>query len=316
MRADTGFFPLGTAQDWPHIPRVFSRPLVTLWHHLRYVPLLTALTFSRSRDFSARARALGTFIGSVIRWFPPATRRVDREVLRVFPDMARSDRLELGQSMGRNMGQTLYEIYHCAEFQTLVHKFSATGPGLVALEEAHAAGRGAVIVSGHFGQWEAIRAVLRSRGIETGAVYRPQKNRHYQRRLLAGIEAGGKPIFSTGEKGTRELVRHLRQGGFVAILLDEKSADGVSMPFLGHNALTSLSAARLALKYDVPLVPAYGARIGTGGQFAVDFEEPIPQSDAVTMTEAFNASLSKRILETPDQWYWMLRRWQGAQDPR
>jgi len=290
---------------------VFSRHFISFWHHLRYVPLFSALTFSRWRGFEGRARALGNFVGSAARWFPVARGRIERDLIRVFPTMPRSQRLRLCRTIGRNMGQTLFEIYHCAEFQALQDKMTTSGPGLAALEEAHAEGRGAIIVSGHFGQWEAIRAVLNARGMETGAVYRPQSNRHYQRRLLAGIEAGGKPILPTGKGGTKALVSHVRSGGFVAILLDEKSSDGARLPFLGHDALTSLAAARLALKYDLLMVPAYGTRIGRGSRFKVEFEAPIPPSDAIAMTQAFNDSLSARILETPDQWYWMLRRWHG-----
>jgi KDO2-lipid IV(A) lauroyltransferase len=291
---------------------VFTRHFISFWHHLRYVPLLSALTFSRWRGFDARARALGTFVGGAARWFPAARRRIDHDLLRVFPDMTRPTRMKLCRNIGRNMGQTLFEIYHCDELQSLEDRIAVSGPGLAALENAHASGKGAIIVSGHFGQWEAVRAVLKVRGMETGAVYRPQANRHYQRRLLAGIEAGGKPILPTGKAGTKALVSHLRSGGFVAILLDEKSSDGERMPFLGHDALTSLAAARLALKYDIPMVPAYGTRVGEGSNFTVEFEAPIPPSDARTMTQAFNDSLSAKIRDKPDQWYWMLRRWHKA----
>ena len=104
----------------------------------------------------------------------------------------------------------------------------------------------------------------------------------------------------------------MRGGGFAAILLDEKTADGERLPFMGHEALTSLSAARLALKYDIPLIPVYGTRLGENGEIDVEFEAPIPHTDARTMTQVFNDSLSARILEHPDQWYWMLRRWKDV----
>ena len=186
------------------------------------------------------------------------------------------------------------------------------GPGLDGIEAAQAARKGAIIVCERLGQWEAVRASLKARGIEVGAVYRRQSNRHYQRRLLAGIEAGGLPIMETGRVGTKTLVRHLRAGGVVAILLDEKHPDGEKLPFLGHPALTSLAAAQLALKYDLPMVPAYGTRMGVGSDFAVEYEAPIAHSDAVSMTQTFNDSLSARIREHPDQWYWLLNRWHGV----
>ena len=143
-------------------------------------------------------------------------------------------------------------------------------------------------------------------------MYRPHKNRHYARRILAGIEAGGKPILATGKVGTRALVRHLRDGGIISILLDEKYSEGVRIPFLGHDALTSLSAAQLALKYDLPMIPAYGTRMDDENAFRVEFESPIPHTDTITMTHVFNNSLSARIMANPEQWYWMLRRWDGV----
>lgn len=291
---------------------MLSRPLRSIWNHIRYLPLLSALTVSRWRRFGTRSRALGAIFGVVMRWFPPARRRFERELYRVFPDMPRADRARLSRDTGRSMGQTLFEIYHCAEFQTRQDRFSVSGPGLAALEEAHATGKGALIVSGHFGQWEAVRAVLNARGMETGAVYRPQTNPHYQRRLLSGIEAGGRPILETGRIGTKALVRHLRSGGFMAILLDEKYAEGVRLPFLGRPAMTSLAAAQLALKYELPMIPAYGIRRDDRDSFDVVFEQPIPHTDPQTMMQAFNDSLSARILANPEQWYWLLGRWDGA----
>ncbi len=251
-------------------------------------------------------------VGFVMRWFPPARLRFDREVLRVFPDMSRARRAALSREMGCNMGRTLFEILHNAEFQTQQDRFHVSGPGLEALEHARASGKGAIIVSGHFGQWDAVRAVLKARGMETGAVYRPQRNRFYQRGFLRGVEEGGRPVIATGRAGTMDLVRHLRRGGFLAILLDEKYPEGVPIPFLGLPALTSTSAAALALKYNLPLVPAYGTRRPDGSEFDVEFEAPIPHSDTLTMTTAVNDSLSARVLENPGQWYWLLRRWIGA----
>ena len=305
-------FSLGVSDESDHRGLVFTRPAISLWHHLRYAPLWSALTLNRWRSFDARAQALGTVVGAVLRLFPIARRRFDRELLRVFPDMPRIQRMELARDMGRKMGQTLFEIYHCAEFAQRHHDFNVSGPGLATLQQAKAQGKGAIIVSGHFGQWEAIRAVLKARGMETGALYRKQKNRHYERRLRAGIEAGGAPIVPTGTAGTRALVKHLKKGGFIAILLDEKADDGVRLPFLGQQAMTSLAAAQLALKFDIPIVPAFGTRIGDSSNFDVEFEAAIPHTDANTMTQAFNDGLSARILENPDQWYWMLRRWKGA----
>jgi Kdo2-lipid IVA lauroyltransferase/acyltransferase len=291
---------------------MLSRPFTSVWHHLRYLPLWSALAWHRWRRFDRRSRSLGAAVGFVMRWFPPARRRCMVELNRVWPDMPRVEKLQLVRAIGQNMGRTLFEIYHAAEFQERPERFNVSGPGLDALIAARARGKGAIIVSGHFGQWDAVRAVLKARGMETGAVYRPQTNRHYQRRLLAGIEAGGKPILPTGRHGTGLLLRHLAKGGFVAILLDEKHVDGERLEFLGHPALTSVAAARLAVKYGVPMIPAYGTRTGDGTTFDVEFEAPIAIDTPEAMTSAANDSLAARVRAKPEQWYWMLRRWDAA----
>ena len=295
-----------------HMGVMISNFFTSFWHRTQYVPLWSALSATRLHSVDNRAGLFGNMVGFAMRWFPPARWRFDREVLRVFPDMMRAQRAVLRREMGRNMGRTLFEILHSAEFQSRPDRFHVSGPGLQALEQAHAAGKGAIVVSGHFGQWDAVRAVLKARGMETGAVYRKQKNRFYQRGFLAGIEQGGRPVIATGRSGTLDLVRHLRRGGFLAIMLDEKHSEGAALPFLGLPALTSTAPAALALKYGLPLVPAYGTRRPDGSEFDVEFEAPIPHSDALTMTAAVNDSLSARILQNPGQWYWLLRRWVGA----
>lgn len=291
---------------------MISRSAKSIWQHIRYIPLWSVLTYSRWRRFDGRAKSLGAFVGWGLRWLPLAGRKFNREIALIFPDMPKSERNRMRRNMGRHMGKTLFEIYHNTQFQTRMDKFHVSGPGLKTLEQARDEGKGAIIVSGHFGQWEAVRAALKARGMETGAVFRKQANRHYHRRLKAGVEQGGQPALETGRAGTKELVRHLRTGGFVAILLDEKTGDGERLPFLGRKALTSLAAARLALKYDIPMVPAFGTRIDESAEINVEFEVPIEHTDALTMTQAFNDTLSARILKNPDQWYWMLRRWNKA----
>jgi KDO2-lipid IV(A) lauroyltransferase len=81
------------------------------------------------------------------------------------------------------------------------------------------------------------------------------------------------------------------------------------MDFFGKPAATALSAAELSLKYNAPLVPAYGIRQPNGLDFEIIVEAPIPPSDAITMTKALNASLEAIVHKYPEQWLWMHRRW-------
>ena len=103
------------------------------------------------------------------------------------------------------------------------------------------------------------------------------------------------------------MIRFIRSGNAVAILLDQYVNDGAPLTFFGQTAPTSLSAAELALKYDALLVPGYGIRVAGG--FEVIVEASIPHSDPSTMTQAINDSLEGQVRQNMDQWLWIHRRW-------
>lgn len=67
----------------------------------------------------------------------------------------------------------------------------------------------------------------------------------------------------------------------------------------------------MALRYDALLIPFYGIRNTDGLTFRCVMEDPIPHSDALTMTQAMNDSISARIKSHPDQWLWVARRWRA-----
>jgi KDO2-lipid IV(A) lauroyltransferase len=107
----------------------------------------------------------------------------------------------------------------------------------------------------------------------------------------------------------RELVRHLKSGGIVAVLLDQYVQGGTPIDFLGHPAPTGLTIAELALKFKVPMIPAYGTREPDGLHVAIDFEAPLPPTTALAMTQAAATSLGARVRAKPEQYYWLHRRW-------
>lgn len=278
-------------------------------HFLQFIPVATLLAIGRLLPFDARGRFAGAVLGFAARWMPPFRNRIDEGLLRVYPDMPRAERNKIAREVGRNTGRTLSEILHNSEFCQKIDRFHASGVGLEVLQAARGAGKGAIIVSAHFGQWEAVRHVLKSKGMETGAVYRPNNNPWYERHFLNGILHGGAPTVGKGRKGTMEMVRHIRKGGFFAILPDQWVYEGTRIPFLGHEAETSLAPAELALKYGLPLVPAFGVRRENGRDIDVEFEPEIPHTDAKQMMIEFNERLAARIHANPGNWYWLHRRW-------
>mgnify|MGYP001401205124 FL=1 len=166
-----------------------------------------------------------------------------------------------------------------------------------------------IIVSGHFGPWEAVRAVLRKNGLEAGAVYRKSRNIFYQPYHHKTISAGGSPLFQTGRKGTGEMIRYLKTGGIICLMIDQSVSDGHYFDFLGKPAKTSLAVANLAIKYNAILVPAYAVRGKDKASIQVELESPIPITMPKDMTEKVLHGLEKKVLANPTQWYWVHNRW-------
>ena len=65
----------------------------------------------------------------------------------------------------------------------------------------------------------------------------------------------------------------------------------------------------MALKYNALIIPFYGTRQDNGLDFKVELEAPIPATDPETMTQVINDNLQARVEETPEQWFWVHRRW-------
>ena len=99
------------------------------------------------------------------------------------------------------------------------------------------------------------------------------------------------------------------------MLVDQKMNDGISVPFLGRQAMTAPALAELALKYGCPIVPARVERLN-GAHFRLTFYPPmeIPnsgdkQTDTLSIMTVVNQQLGNWIMERPEQWVWVHNRW-------
>lgn len=233
-----------------------------------------------------------------------------RENLRyVCPDLPFAEVERLVRAVPNNAGRTLIEIYSGAEFTARFAHAPLTGPGVAALEEAHKDNRPVVLITGHFGNYDAPRAALIAKGFSVGALYREMNNGYFNEHYVAAISKIGEPVFPRGRKGLSGLIKFLRDGGMAGLLIDQYMGDGAEIDFFGKPARTALSAAEIALKYDALVVPVYGVRQENGLDFEVVCEAPIPHGAPEVMTQALNHSLETLTRKHMEQWFWIHRRW-------
>lgn len=235
--------------------------------------------------------------------------RIRQNLARILPDLPAAEVARITRAVPDNVGRTLIEIYSGAEFTAHAVSHPLTGDGVATLEAAHQAGKPVILVTGHFGNYDASRAALIARGYRVGALYNPMKNPYFNEHYVAAISQIGTPLFPRGKKGLGDMVRHLRSGGMLGLLMDQAMRHGAALTFFDQTAMTALSAAELALKYDALVIPTYAVRQPDGLSFQIIVEAPIPHGPPEAMTQALNDSLEAIVRKNIDQWFWIHRRW-------
>ena len=179
-------------------------------------------------------------------------------------------------------------------------------------------GKGAIIMTGHLGNWEWGSAFLTLRRMLELIVIKPLHNAGFEAFAREIREARGIRILPT--RGTMlSLVKTLRKGEPVGLLTDQDARrHGIFVPFFGRLASTATGAAELSLSQGVPMVLCFSVRSRKrSGQFRVIVCPPIfppekfEDKDAAIrqLTTAHTTALENAIRQYPEQYFWFHRRW-------
>ncbi|MFV0513994.1 MAG: lysophospholipid acyltransferase family protein [Jhaorihella sp.] len=236
-------------------------------------------------------------------------RRVRHNLSLARPDLSEAEVRRLCRAVPDNAGRYLIEMFSGEEFVARAATSPIEGPGLAALEQARASGRPVILVTGHFGNYDAARAALVGRGFDLGALYRRMANPYFNTFYVRAMQDIGGILFEQGRRGMAEMVRHLRGGGIIAIVADLHAHGGRELTFFGQPAVTSIVTAELAVKYDAVLIPLYAVRQPGGLDFRIELHAPIAHRDPETMMQQVNDDLEAMVRAHMGQWFWIHRRW-------
>ena len=233
-------------------------------------------------------------------------KRVDHNLNLIFPDMSERWKEAMREECFRNIGQSLMEHMHMSDFAGRIGNLNISGDGVSSLDIE----KGAILVSGHFGQWEGVRLAWRHlMSTDCAFFFRPNNNGFYDRHWQSYLRKAGEPIIAKGAAGKKKMGDHLNAKGALLMVIDQRMQTADRFDFMGHPAKTATTAAELALEHDMPLIPAYGIRRDNLIDYDILFEAPIERTDARTMTEALNRSLAERVYANPEQYLWTHWRW-------
>lgn len=251
-------------------------------------------------------------------WLGPRLKRhstVRRNMRRAFRNRSPREKILLARGVWGNFGQVLAEYPH---LQTICRDEAENRIEVVVQDESATWRRGekpAVFVTGHLGNWELCAATVVAQGLPLAVVYGPQDNPLTDAMIQANRRALGCEMVSK-EAGIRELIRHIESGRSIGLLADQRVDSGELVPFFGRPSATTLAPARLALKFDLELVPMRVER-RPGSRFRVTFHDALRPRDetlnkheqAVDLMGQFNALFESWVRQRPCQWNCMKRRW-------
>lgn len=285
---------------------------VTLAHRIEFGFIRTLVFVIHLMPFPTRLRFMGWLMQSVLGPLVGYNKRSRKNLEMIFPEMSAEERTKIAKQVSNNVGRVLGEMFSPEDFVKGALKTKISGPGLPHLDQARAEGRPIIFLSGHYGNYDVIRVAMNDRGFELGGLYRKMDNPLFHDLYVKNISAMGEPLFERGRVGLGQMLRHFRKGGSLAALIDVRAGEGEALRFFGQPAMTALSLAELAIKNNAVVVPCYATRQADGISFEGIIEEPIPLTDAKTMTQAYNDSLEAQIRRNMGQWFWIHRRWKDA----
>jgi len=169
-----------------------------------------------------------------------------------------------------------------------------------------------VFVSGHFNNFELMAMQIEKSGIQLSAIYRPLNN-IFLNKIMEKIRIKYicKNQIKKGMAGTRQIIKNLKKGNSVALMIDQRVREGSKVKFFGNIATTTTIPAQIIKKYRCDLVPIYIER-KENHYFKMHISKPIKVSSKKTTEEItlfLNSVLEKMILKNPEQWIWTHNRW-------
>jgi len=186
------------------------------------------------------------------------------------------------------------------------------------MEAALAEGKGVMLVTGHYGNWEIAAATVASRGIPIAAIVRRQGNRLVDARLDQLRRNLGVETITQKEAPSR-VPRLLRKNAVIGIVGDQDARKaGVFVPFFGRPASTHRGPALFGLKLGAPVMacvarrlPGAGVRYEVSGQRVEVERTGDLDADVNAVTAALAARLEAEIRKAPEQYFWFHRRWKS-----
>ena len=259
------------------------------------------------------ASGLGGWIGRSLGPLLAQTRKATRNLARAFPENSPEQNRRIVLGMWDNLGRVVAEYPHLPRICDRLEGGRVEIVGFENYRALESDGKPGILFGAHLANWEVLPYLARHTGLALGFIYRAPNNKWVD--WLLGRLRDAPLLFRKGEEGARALYRLLRQGGHVAMLIDQKMNDGIAVPFFGRDAMTAPAIAQFGLRLGCVLVPVRTERL-KGAHFRVTISPPLDiaptgdrKADELEIIIRINMMVENWVRARPEQWLWIHRRW-------
>ena len=265
-------------------------------------------------------RSLALFIGGrlgvLAYWFAHEQRRLACEHIRLSLELTdRRNVRAIAKACFKNIGKTLVEFMRFPRLNSRQIDQYVRFEGIQHVHDALSKGNGAIILTGHFGNWELLAASISNTIAPLFPIVRELRSPRLNVIVSGYREKAG---YSTIDRdtGIRQALRCLKRNELLGIVADvDTTVNGVFVNFFGRPAYTPYSPVAFALKTGAAILPSFIIRQPDGTHQAI-IEEPLElkrcndkEQELVKNTQKFTEIIESYIRKHPEQWIWMHKRW-------
>lgn len=287
-------------------------------YRLEYLAMKAFLGFLASRQAAERV-SWGRRLGRILYRLDGKHRRlaIDNIIRGLGVDEEKAE--SIARSNFEHLGLNL------AEFAVMGRRggedTKVTIEGLEKIVGARSRGRGAFLLSGHFGNWEMIGAAL-GHSVPLTVVARPMKNPLTEKLIRERREGSGMKVVGH-RNATKQILKCIAEGEVVAVLLDQNThhREAVFVNFLGRPASVNFGLALLAAKTGAPVLPGFTVREDALRHRAyvgdpIELASRADRREELGVNSArFTAALEAFVRRYPEQWFWVHNRWKNQPRP-
>ena len=217
----------------------------------------------------------------------------------------------------QNMVQTFIEVLNLTKINKKYVDRYVDVVNYQRLKDAGKSGRGAVLLTAHFGDWELSSLVSSVIGFPIMVLVREQKMKRLNELLNRLRESNGCKVIRKG-MSVKNILKALYGSNIVGILSDQDAGkNGMFVDFFGRPASCHTGPFEMAKHTGSLILPNFNVRIG--GPYHklyieefIDFKTTKSQDDVRENLQKFAWLLESYIRKYPDQWLWLHKRWKST----